>query len=668
MEVKSSIVRIAYAPDGESVLVLDKYSTFSRLTFQKMTSEKESTSTWSYTGDPHSKLHGATDFKFNHVGDLLFASTNSGSIACVEYPTMELVDTFNAHLGSCNTVDLDPRGGYLASGGSDSMINIFNNVEMLIHKAISETDLPVRHLTYSFDGEYLAAALAGPDLLISYRNKSSSRPSKKQRLQSASRMRRASVSSAPSSESSPFRSGSWSNASSNNMQMPLRYSRPSRPTRLSVVFENVASMWTNRQTQDVLNEVITVSEETSGGDDDGTRAWWCWLIKPKPATTTVGTGNISIPSESLSHNHSQESIGGQLFEIFGQTSSHSGRGGAATPEAVVAEPVHEGGREDVIVVASGFPFHSSPTAHGDTTTPMINISTAPALNADEGSQDSHTGTFESSNVSTSSLVSADPLSGPPSQMTLMTTPGNSSLDVCPPRLLGSPLAQSVTAADAVEEEDGDLGQVVQLNRSNTGERTDEDDEESDWEDEDDDEEEGDDEWRDIGTLQRLLPHASLPNTGRPPLKLRKKAKTIIPVASPPMPLPSPLQLKPRGPGEVFWLTKHSRWRGNSSLRHEMCFRWFEDACPSIAGVIAYQHEQERLSQEMAIAGVRNVDVVEDNEDDSVGWRESMVTAARRKETVKVGLGLVLGVVSTIKAAECLCTGECDGDCGVSVDA
>ncbi|KAG8845706.1 hypothetical protein FRB96_002300 [Tulasnella sp. 330] len=140
MEVKSSIVRIAYAPDGESVLVLDKYSTFSRLTFQKMTSEKESTSTWSYTGDPHSKLHGATDFKFNHVGDLLFASTNSGSIACVEYPTMELVDTFNAHLGSCNTVDLDPRGGYLASGGSDSMINIFNNVEMLIHKAISETE------------------------------------------------------------------------------------------------------------------------------------------------------------------------------------------------------------------------------------------------------------------------------------------------------------------------------------------------------------------------------------------------------------------------------------------------------------------------------------------------------------------------------------------------
>lgn len=74
---------------------------------------------------------------------------------------MELVDTFNAHLGSCNTVDLDPRGGYvprillptypeteagpplvryLATGGSDSMINIFNNVEMLIHKAISETE------------------------------------------------------------------------------------------------------------------------------------------------------------------------------------------------------------------------------------------------------------------------------------------------------------------------------------------------------------------------------------------------------------------------------------------------------------------------------------------------------------------------------------------------
>ncbi|KAG9011525.1 hypothetical protein FRB94_008094 [Tulasnella sp. JGI-2019a] len=141
MEVKSSIIRIAYAPDGDSVLILDKYSTFSRLQFQTMTIEKDSTTpTWSFVGDPYSKLHGATDFKFNHVSDLIFVSTNSGSIACIEYPTMDLVDTFNAHLGSCNALDLDPRGGYLATGGSDSMINIFNNVEMLIHKAISETE------------------------------------------------------------------------------------------------------------------------------------------------------------------------------------------------------------------------------------------------------------------------------------------------------------------------------------------------------------------------------------------------------------------------------------------------------------------------------------------------------------------------------------------------
>lgn len=55
----------------------------------------------------------ATDFKFNHAGDLFFVSTGGGSIACVEYPTMEVVDTFDAHLGSCDTLDLDPRGRFV---------------------------------------------------------------------------------------------------------------------------------------------------------------------------------------------------------------------------------------------------------------------------------------------------------------------------------------------------------------------------------------------------------------------------------------------------------------------------------------------------------------------------------------------------------------------------
>jgi len=166
LETDNPIIRMAYAPEGESVLLLDDASKFTRLQLQTATILADVTPTWSFAPETCSKISGATDFKFNHAGNLLFVSTSSGDISCIEYPTLEVVETFSAHLGSCNTLDLDPRGRYLATGGSDSIINIFNNVEMLIHRAISVTDMPVQVVAYSFDGEYLAAAIAGSELLM----------------------------------------------------------------------------------------------------------------------------------------------------------------------------------------------------------------------------------------------------------------------------------------------------------------------------------------------------------------------------------------------------------------------------------------------------------------------------------------------------------------------
>lgn len=120
--------------------------------------------------------------------------------------------------------------------------------------------------------------------------------SKRQRRQSTPRTRRTSVSSsAPTSARSPDPPPSPKlrlNAAPNDTQRPLRYSRPSQPTRLSIVFENVASMWTNRQSQAVSNEVVLLTKEdkkTSGGNGGGSaETWWSWLIVsgPRPKLIT----------------------------------------------------------------------------------------------------------------------------------------------------------------------------------------------------------------------------------------------------------------------------------------------------------------------------------------------------------------------------------------------
>ncbi|KAG8981955.1 hypothetical protein FRC05_000097 [Tulasnella sp. 425] len=100
---------------------------------------------WDFVPGKLDTVEGIRDFKFNHPGDLLFIATKSGSFATVEYPTLNFLESFKSHTGYCNVLDLDPRGridskalnfiSYMATGGEDGMVNIFNNVEMQLSRA-----------------------------------------------------------------------------------------------------------------------------------------------------------------------------------------------------------------------------------------------------------------------------------------------------------------------------------------------------------------------------------------------------------------------------------------------------------------------------------------------------------------------------------------------------
>ncbi|KAG8900867.1 hypothetical protein FRB99_005726 [Tulasnella sp. 403] len=137
LKTPTPLTQLQYCPDGESVALLDKSFHLHRLQLNKLPAGEDS---WELTDPSLSTVESITDFKFNHPGDLIFASSKSGSIHCVEYPSMNVIEIFNAHFGACNTLDLDPRGRFMATGGSDGMINIFNNVEVVIHKAINVTE------------------------------------------------------------------------------------------------------------------------------------------------------------------------------------------------------------------------------------------------------------------------------------------------------------------------------------------------------------------------------------------------------------------------------------------------------------------------------------------------------------------------------------------------
>ncbi|KAG9011522.1 hypothetical protein FRB94_008091 [Tulasnella sp. JGI-2019a] len=445
------------------------------------------------------------------------------------------------------------------------------------------------------------------------------------------------------------------------------YSRASRPTRLSTVFEHAASRWLSNHPHRIgSDEVVVVTDATKLNIGGSSAPWWSWLINSRSAITNDGTSNPELhhthtPTTDPSHPSRTHSP-----EVAGQPSANSD----SVIHDLVAAINCQGGE-------GGGPRADVATQPCTTTNADVTINAN--MNVDEvhtrpgGSQDSHSDeTSGSCNASTSSLASMEPVSGL-SRTTLTTTPGHSSVDVCAYRLGSSPLAQQgYTATDDEDAGEDVMAEVVQLNRSNSDDKpnNDEDEDESDWEDEDESEQDQ----NDIGMLRRLIPHASLPNTTSyvSSIKLNTTANTLQPPA-PTSFLPTPSPRKPSGPGDAFWGTKHSRWRGDSSLQHEMCFRYWEDSCSNIHAVIIYGHEQEKLWLEMkkaeVEAGIRNIEVEEDSED-SVGWKESIVAAAKTT-TKSVGLGIVgaklksVGVVSGGVPDGCLCLRVCEGDCGAT---
>ena len=122
---------------------------------------------------------------FNHTGDsVILTHMSEHAIRIVDVPSLALRENLAAHVGGCVAAALDPRGRYLASGGFDSIVNLFDTSEWIAARTITVCEcvfyclLPlclystasrltlnarqaISDLSFSHDGEYLAIAGAG---------------------------------------------------------------------------------------------------------------------------------------------------------------------------------------------------------------------------------------------------------------------------------------------------------------------------------------------------------------------------------------------------------------------------------------------------------------------------------------------------------------------------
>lgn len=94
-------------------------------------------------------------------GEKVFIPTRDGRVRLLSYPALEPLVHLNhqveqgqstefmlkGHTASCLTVELSPTGRYLATGGADSIIALFDTKDWLCHRTFSSMEGPVRSIS-----------------------------------------------------------------------------------------------------------------------------------------------------------------------------------------------------------------------------------------------------------------------------------------------------------------------------------------------------------------------------------------------------------------------------------------------------------------------------------------------------------------------------------------
>jgi THO complex subunit 3 len=92
-------------------------------------------------------------------------TTGEGRIKILTYPDFKPVFTsnydpstafsLNGHTSSCLSVELQPTARYLASGGSDSIIALWDTTDWICQRTLIDMTGPVRSISFSCDGSYI---------------------------------------------------------------------------------------------------------------------------------------------------------------------------------------------------------------------------------------------------------------------------------------------------------------------------------------------------------------------------------------------------------------------------------------------------------------------------------------------------------------------------------
>lgn len=104
---------------------------------------------------------------FAWTGDYVFLTESTGRIKTVRWPSLDVVNDVQVHTAALFACDLTPNGDFLALGGSDSLITLWNPKDWFWKRSFSKMTGPVKTVSISFDSQYIVGGTDdGPGLDI----------------------------------------------------------------------------------------------------------------------------------------------------------------------------------------------------------------------------------------------------------------------------------------------------------------------------------------------------------------------------------------------------------------------------------------------------------------------------------------------------------------------
>ncbi|KAJ1333926.1 THO complex subunit 3 [Microdochium nivale] len=147
---------LAWAPNGEHVVVGNKEDKLFVLSPTQSSPLSE-----------HTQSVPTNNITFCWSGQRIFTATGEGKTRILSFPEFEPAYQFDykeasdaefmlrGHTSSCTVVELHPYSRFLATGGTDSLISLWDTAEWNCHRTITKMVGPIRSISFSWDGLFV---------------------------------------------------------------------------------------------------------------------------------------------------------------------------------------------------------------------------------------------------------------------------------------------------------------------------------------------------------------------------------------------------------------------------------------------------------------------------------------------------------------------------------